>query len=432
MATASYPTLLEINTRVWLADLARQRGAPVTLADVPDAVLDRFAQLGFDWIYLLGAWQTGAAGRKVSLSHPEWWRDVQAQLPDFSDDDVCGSPFAVRGYTVHDDFGGNAALAAFRARLARRGQRLLLDFVPNHTAIDHRWAEEWPEFYIQGDQADLQREPANFRLVMSQRGPTVIAYGRDPYFPAWQDTLQLNYRHAVLREAMMEELTNLTHLCDGVRCDMAMLLLPDVIQYVWGERSRPRDGSPPVDTPFWPEAISRTLQHAPRFLFVAEVYWDLEWTLQQQGFDYTYDKRHYDRLYHRDPPAVRGHLRADAEFQRRSVRFLENHDEPRVAALYAPEEHLAAAVLTFLVPGLRFFHEGQLEGRRCRASLHVRRRPSEKPDATVVALYERLLAVLRRPEVRGGRWRLLEAQPARPEDGTWNNLVAFCWEDAAA
>ena len=432
MTNVSWPALLEINTRVWLADLAQQRGVPVTLADVPDAVFDQWAQLGFDWIYLLGVWQTGLAGRKVSLSHPEWWRDLQALLPQFQDDDICGSPFAVQSYSVHTDFGGTEALQEFRRRLQRRGLRLLLDFVANHTALDHRWAEEWPEFYIQGDQEDLQRQPANFRLGITQRGPMVLAYGRDPYFPPWQDTLQLNYRHAVLREAMMEELTNLTHLCDGVRCDMAMLLLPEVIQRTWGERSRPRDGSPPVDTPFWPEAISRIVQHAPQFLFLAEVYWDMEWTLQQQGFDFTYDKRHYDRLSTRDPAAVRGHLQADADFQGKSVRFLENHDEPRVAALFAPPEHQAAALLTFLVPGLRFFHEGQLEGRRFKASLHVRRRPPETPDPQVEAIYQRLLELLRRPEVRGGQWQLLEGKPARPENTTWNNLVVFCWESDGA
>ncbi len=430
MANAPYPALLEINTRVWLADLAQQCGRPATLADVPDAYLDQVAARGFDWVYLLGIWQTGPAGRKVSLSHPEWWRDMQAALPNFTDDDVCGSPFAVRSYTVHTDFGGNAALQAFRDRLAKRGVRLLLDFVGNHTAVDHRWATEYPEYYILGDQADLQREPDNYRLVMSQRGPVVIAHGRDPYFPAWQDTLQLNYRHAVLREAMMEELTKLMDLCDGVRCDMAMLLLTEIILQIWGERSRPRDGSPPVDTPFWPEAISRVLQYAPKFLFVAEVYWDMEWTLQQRGFDYTYDKRHYDRLAARDPAAVRGHLHADPEFQRRSVRFLENHDEPRVATLYTPAAHQAAALLTFLVPGMRFFHEGELEGRRRKASLHVRRRPPEAPDPEVEAIYRRVLELLRRPEVRCGNWRLLEAAPVWPENRSFNQLVAFCWEGA--
>ena len=114
---------------------------------------------------------------------------------------------------------------------------------------------------------------------------------------------------------------------------MAMLLLPDVIQRTWGDRSRPADGTAPIDVSFWPEAIRAVRGEHPGFLFMAEVYWDLEWDLQQQGFDYTYDKRLYDRLHGRDAAGVRGHLCADAEFQHRSVRFLENHDEPRAAAV---------------------------------------------------------------------------------------------------
>src|SRR5262249_35078435 len=153
-----------------------------------------------------------------------------------------------------------------------------------------------------------------------------------------------------------------TELCDGVRCDMAMLLLPDVFQRTWGNRSLPPGGVAPVDTPFWPEAIMAVRQRQPRCVFLAEVYWDLEWTLQQQGFDYTYDKRLYDRLHVRDAEGVRGHLWADLEFQRKSTRFLENHDEPRAAGAFPPQVHRAAATVAFLVPGMRFFHEGQLEG----------------------------------------------------------------------
>ncbi len=110
---------------------------------------------------------------------------------------------------------------------------------------------------------------------------------------------------------------------------------------------------------------------------MAEAYWDLEYRLQQQGFDYTYDKRLYDRLRAGQTGPVRGHLCADAEYQRKSVRFLENHDEPRAAAVFPLGQHRAAAVMTFFVPGLRFFHEGQLEGRRVHVSMHLGRRPVE-------------------------------------------------------
>ena len=238
---------------------------------------------------------------------------------------------------MHVDFGGDAALRRLRERLQGRGVRLMLDFVPNHTAPDHRWAWEHPEYYVHGREEDLVREPGNFCRVETARGPAVLARGRDPYFPGWPDTLQLNYHHAGLRAAMLAELDRVAAACDGLRCDMAMLVLPDVFVRTGGDRSRPADGTEPEALPFWPEAIARVRERHPEFLFMAEAYWDLEWTLQQLGFDQTYDKRLYDRLRAQDASATRGHLRAHREFQTHSTRFLENHDEPRAAVAFPPE-----------------------------------------------------------------------------------------------
>src|SRR5262249_50085774 len=308
-----------------------------------------------------------------------------------------------------------------------RGLHLMLDFVPNHTALDHPWVWQNPEYYVRGEEADLARTPENYCRVETWRGPRILAHGRDPYFPGWTDTLQLNYRHPGLREAMRAELEKVARLCDGVRCDMAMLLLPDVFLRTWGRASLPEDGQPPVDAPFWPEAAARVRHNFPQFLLLAEAYWDLEWTLQQQGFDYTYDKRFYDRLRAQEAEPVRGHLRADPEFQRKSVRFLENHDEPRAQTVFPAKVHQAAAVLAYLVPGLRFFQEGQFEGRRIKIPVHLGRRAPEPVDPVIREFYRRLLQCLRRPEVRTGHWQLLECRPGG-DNPTWNNFIAFAWE----
>ncbi len=379
-------------------------------------------------MWLLGVWQTGDAGRTVSRRRPESQGEFRQALVDFRPADVSGSPFAVREYTVHRDLGGPAALERFRRRLRNRGVRMILDFVPNHIALDHPWVREHPEFFVHGSEDDLAREPQNYLRVATSAGPRVLAHGRDPNFPGWTDTLQLNYRHAGLRQAMAVALRQIGDHCDGVRCDMAMLILPDVITRTWGERSRPADGSAAVDEPFWPYAIEHTRRHRPDFLFMAEVYWGLEWTLQQLGFDYTYDKRLYDRLREPDAEPIIAHLRAEPEYQRRSVRFLENHDEPRAAATFSPDRHRAAAVLAFLVPGLRFLHEGQLTGRRIGASIHLRRRAPEPIDRELETFYGRLLAIMRREEVRDGQWRLLDRAPAASGAPTWGQLVAFSWE----
>ena len=425
---AAYPFLGQINTRVWLYELGLRLGHPATLADVDDAVFDRLAAERFDWIWLLGIWQTGQAGREVSRTRPEWQLEYREVLPDFTAADVGGSPFAVTEYVVNRDFGGPRALEGFRKRLAERGIKLMLDFVPNHTALDHPWVRSHPEFYIAGSEEDLAREPQNYRRVATGRGPCVLAHGRDPYFPGWPDTLQINYRDVGLRQGMLDVLDTIADQCDGVRCDMAMLLLPDVIARTWGDRARPAGGKAPIDDPFWPGAIEHVRRRRPDFVFMAEAYWDLEWTLQQQGFDYTYDKRLYDRLRAQDAGAVRGHLLADLDYQRHSVRFLENHDEPRAAAVFPPDVHRAAAVVTFLVPGLRFIHEGQALGRRFRASNHLRRRAPEPVDRDLQSFYERLFACLQRTDVRGGEWRLLDCESAWDDNPTWRRFIAFSWE----
>jgi alpha amylase-like protein len=113
--------------------------------------------MGFDWIRFLSVWQTGPIGKRVSRSNPEWRREFMETLPDLRESDIGGSGFAITGYTVHPELGGEAALARLRERLRGRGLRLMLDFVPNHTALDHPWVETHPEYYVAGSEADLAR-----------------------------------------------------------------------------------------------------------------------------------------------------------------------------------------------------------------------------------------------------------------------------------
>jgi hypothetical protein len=426
-----HPLLYQINTRVFLQEKGMALGHPATLDDIPDAFLDDVAAKGFAWVWLLGVWQTGSVGREISLSDPKMRAECERELPDLRDADVTGSPFAIVAYRVHDDFGGDAALARIRARLARRGLRLLLDFVPNHTARDHQWVTAHPEWYVHGSEADLASAPQNYaRVGAAKRGAPapIIAYGRDPYFDGWSDTFQLNYRHAGFREAQIGELGAVANRCDGVRCDMAMLLQPQIIQRTWGDRARPADGSPPKDDPFWPEAIAAIKRRHAGFQFIAEVYWDMEWELQQAGFDYTYDKRLYDRLAAGAATPVREHLWADGAFQDHSMRFLENHDEPRAAAAFQPAIHRAAAVVALTARGMRFIHEGQMEGRRVHVSMHLGRRPAEPIDAGLQTFYLRLLECLRRPELHEGEWRLARVREAWAGNPTHEQLIVSSWQ----
>jgi len=160
---------------------------------------------------------------------------------------------------------------------------------------------------------------------------------------------------------------------------------------------------------------------------MAEVYWDLEWSLQQQGFNYTYDKRLYDRLEHGPARPVHDHFLAGLDYQDKMARFLENHDEPRAAATFLPGQYEAAAVITFLAPGLRFFHQGQFEGKKKRISPHLVRGPDEAATPQLGQFYDRLLTILRRSVVRDGRWQLLQSRPAWEKNTSCDDFVAFAW-----
>jgi len=415
-----YPSLYQINTRVWIRDLSRSLGRAATLDDIPDQQLERLAQKGFDWIWFLGVWQTGLAGRKVSRERLDWQTEFRQVLPDFQEDDVWGSCFAITNYAAHSEFGGNSALERLRTRLHNQGIRLLLDFVPNHTALDHSWVQKHPNFYVRGTEEQLRREPQNYIRLETSSGSTILAYGRDPHFGGWPDTLQLNYAEPALQEAMRLELLNVASLCDGVRCDMAMLILPEVFERTWGLRSEP----------FWQNAILSIRSYKPKFLFMAEAYWDLEWTLQQQGFDYTYDKRLYDRLREGRARQVRDHFRASIQFQRKSARFVENHDEPRAAAAFNPAMHRPAAVLTYLCPGIRFFHDGQFEGRTKKISVHLGRAPVEPVELLLRDFYDHLLTCVHQLAVRNGEWQLLHCSPAWDGNWTWDCFICFAWDMA--
>jgi hypothetical protein len=417
MTKILYPSLYQVNTRVWLTSLSKTLGRPVQLDDIPDVELDRLAKMGFDWVWFLSVWQTGAAGQRISRENRDWQKEFRDTLSDLRDQDIGGSGFAITAYAVPAGLGGDAALARLRQRLAKRGLKLMVDFVPNHMGLDHPWVDSHPEYFIAGTEDALAREPHNYIRIKRKKGELILAYGRDPYFSGWPDTLQLDYSNPQLQEAMIRELQKIAGQCDGVRCDMAMLVLPEVFERTWGLRLEL----------FWPRATKKVREQYPNFCFMAEVYWDMEWTLQQQGFDYTYDKRLYDRLREGHARPVREHLHAALDYQTKLARFLENHDEPRASASFDPRVHRAAAVITYFIPGLRFFHQGQFEGRKKRISPHLVRAPEESPDKEIEEFYDQLLAILRKPIVKSGEWQWLACQPAWDGNGSWDSFVAHSW-----
>ena len=416
-----YPTVYEINTWVWLEELGRARGRRVTLADVPQDELERVVSLGFDAVWLMGVWERSPAARRFSRNDPGLLEEYARTLPDFTEEDIVGSPYAVVAYHVDSTLGGDEGLADFRARLSAAGLRLMLDFVPNHMAIDHPWLATHAERFVQSDAAALAREPQNYFSAGEGEGSRVFAHGRDPYFDGWADTVQLDYRRADTREAMAREILSVASKCDGVRCDMAMLVTREVFTRTWGGEFDMAEAE------FWPEAIGRVRAAHLDFIFMAEVYWDMEYEMQRQGFDFAYDKRLYDRMLHDGATSVRAHLNADLSYQSRLARFVENHDEPRALQAFGPERSPAASTLALTLVGLRLLHEGQLEGRRVKLSVHLGRRPQEALDAATDEHCRRLLAALAQDVFHLGDWRQVEPREAWAGNPSQQNFVASLW-----
>jgi Alpha amylase, catalytic domain len=411
------PVIYEVNTAVWLGGLSRAAGRPVTLADVTDSDWDAITPTGVDAVWLMGVWERSPAGIALAGENAELQSSFRAALPDLTTEDITGSPYCVRRYDTDPAFGGREALAVARAALAARGVRLILDYVPNHVAPDHPWVTGHPGLFVQGDEDDIKAEPGGWLRAAGH----VLAHGRDPYFPPWPDVVQLNAFSPEVRTATTKTLADIADQCDGIRCDMAMLLTNEVFGRTWAGRTGPE----PAEE-FWPAVIAGLRARHPGIVLIAEAYWDFEWTLQQQGFDFCYDKRLYDRITAGDPGAVRDHLRADPGYQSQLVRFLENHDEPRIASRLAPDAERAAAVTVATLPGATMWHEGQFEGRRVRPPVFLARRPAEPLDCDLATWYRGLLVTVAEHRVRRGPWRLLEAT-GWPDNQSCRNLLVWSW-----
>lgn len=419
------PLVHEIFTWVWLRDLAGRFRAPVTLADVPEVAWDEIAGAGIDAVWLMGVWERSVAGATIARENPAMAAAQRDALADITDDDVVGSAYCIRNYRVDEHLGGEAGLAVARRELASRGVGLVLDFVPNHVAPDHPWASEHPEYFVRGTAADLNSDPNSFLAV----GDAVIARGRDPYFPAWPEVLQLDTSLPATRTAAADVVAAIAGRCDGVRCDMAMLMLDDVFARTWGERAA-GGPSPDAGRGYWPTVMATVRRRSPDFVFWAEAYWDLEPVLVGHGFDACYDKRLYDRLVDRQPAsAIRDHLVADPAYQAHTVRFVENHDEPRVAAVLAPPAARAAAVVALTLPGVALLHEGQADGRRVRVPVTLGRRPDEPLDVDLRAWYDHLLAAIG-DDMRRRDWMLV-AVDGWPDNRSCERLVAWTWTSAS-
>jgi hypothetical protein len=420
-----HPLLFQVNTRCWLHRLSDAAGTPVTLASVPEEALREWIGMGVTDVWLMGVWTTGPKARALALAEPNIRRQCDLILPGWTDADMPGSPYSIAAYQVPETLGGDAGLRRFRQRLNEQGLRLMLDFVPNHLGIDHPWVSSRPNLFVQ---ADGERKDAF--AAQTSDGERWLAHGRDPYWPGWTDTVQLDYRRAETWKAMTGVLVEVARRCDGVRCDVAMLLLREVFESVWNDW--PLTGHPErAAGEFWEQAIAQIKRERPGFSFLAESYWATEERLQTLGFDFTYDKVWIDELCARRPASVVSHFRSKPpEFVARCAHFLENHDEPRVASRLSLEEHRAAALAMLTLPGMRFLHDGQMEGARLHLPVQLGVRPVEPVDGAIAAMYAQLIPAVNGAGVGHGRGTVLEPRSAWPDNPTAENMLISFWDGA--
>lgn len=412
MSLRAQPLIYEINTWPWLAALSRRCGRPVTLGSIPAEEYDSLAATGSDAIWLMGVWERSPAARSLA-QRPIVLDEYRRVLPDLKAEDVVGSAYAIHRYEVDAYLGGPDGLARCREQLARRGMRLLLDYVPNHVAVDHPWLTARPECLIHADAAALAADPVTF--FQGPRPGEVVAHGRDPYFPAWIDTAQINIFAPAARELWRSTLAEIAQQCDGVRCDMAMLLLNRIFATTW----RGWVGPTP-ENEFWSEIIPAIKAISPDFVFIAEAYWGTEQELLTLGFDYTYDKGLYDLLLSGKVEEVWHALSRPIDFQAHLLHFIENHDETRAVAAFGPQRSMAAAAVSLLIPGARLLYEGQLAGWRVKTPVQLGRRLEEASDLSIQPFYRVLLSEASQPIYHTGTYTPLNTIAP---DG----VLVFCW-----
>ena len=380
---SAHPILYEISTRPWLYELSQKYGKSITkLKDIPTTEFDNLKKSGIEIVWMMGVWKLGTYGLEFDRK-----QDYSGVLPDWTKDDVIGSPYSITEYECNPDIGTNDDLVWLRKQINSRGMKLMLDFVPNHSAVDAPTASSNPKLYMRAPPG--KTDPSRYT-------DSGIAYGKDPYFSPWLDVIQWNYWEAETIQFMKQNLLTVLKYADGARCDMAHLILNDVFGQTWKEELDAWSYSKPSNE-FWEVVIKEAKSKYPNAILLAEVYedWEIE-KLNQLGFDYCYDKALLDKL-EGSAQDVNDYIHYKGEsFYGHVAHFVENHDENRV--VYNMQGNLekakAAGTIAATLGGMIFFNHGQWSGLKNKLDVHLRRGASESADSGTENHYKKLMQII--------------------------------------
>ncbi|MFN2322215.1 MAG: alpha-amylase family glycosyl hydrolase [Trueperaceae bacterium] len=421
------------STYVWLEQLARDYGGAVArLDEVPDAALAEFARKGVNALWLIGVWQRSEASRRI--------KHLRGQH------DAVASAYALEDYVIAHDLGGEPAFEALKTRAARHGIRMATDMVPNHVGIDGRWVVEHPERFVQLPHPpypgytftgpDLSGDPrveiriedhyydgSDAAVVFERRDTATgevryVYHGNDGTTMPWNDTAQLDYLRADVREAVVRTIVEVARRSPIIRFDAAMTLAKRHVRRLWfpppgeggGVPSRGRFGAmtdeefeAAVGGEFWRTVVERVAAEVPDTLLLAEAFWMMEsYFVRSLGMHRVYNSAFMHMMRDEDNAGYRRILKELLEFDprvlQRYVNFMNNPDEESARDQFGDgDRYFAVVTLLATMPGLPMIGHGQFEGYREKYGMEFRRaKRDERPEGWLLERHDReLVPVLR-------------------------------------
>ena len=418
------------STYVWLEQLSRKYGRHIHKLDmIPDAELQLLADRGMTALWLIGLWERSVASQRIK--HLRGHSDAVA------------SAYSLKEYNIAEDLGGNAAYTDLRDRAGHYGIRLASDMVPNHMGIDSPWVIEHPDWFVfrwespypsysfngpdlsadsrveiklddhYYDQTDAA---VAFRMRDNRDGTTrYIYHGNDGTTFAWNDTAQLDYSKAYVREQVMQAILHVARMFPIIRFDAAMVLAKRHVQRLWfplpgvggSIPSRAEDAMTDEEfnaimpAEFWREVVDRVAVEVPGTLLLAEAFWMLEgYFVRTLGMHRVYNSAFMNMLRDEENAKYRSYLKKTIEFDpdilKRYVNFMSNPDERTTIDQFGSgDKCFGVATVMATMPGLPMFGHGQIEGYTERYGMEFKMpKFTEYPDEGLVARHQAEIAPL--------------------------------------